>query len=44
VHEVRFWHQRRDDVDWVFVDHICFNRPGTPYGTADGPFPDNLHR
>lgn len=42
--EVKFYHQRSDGVDWVFVDHPVFQRPGTPYGDASGPFRDNLFR
>ena len=41
---VRFFHARSEGVDWVFVDHPAFQRPGTPYGDAKGPFPDNLFR
>ncbi|KIY97962.1 starch synthase [Monoraphidium neglectum] len=33
-----------DGVEWLFVDHPVFQRPGTPYGDANGPFEDNLFR
>lgn len=30
--EVEFYHAASEGVDWVFVDHPVFQRPGTPYG------------
>ncbi len=36
--------QHEDQVDWVFVDHISFHRPGNPYGNAHGVYADNLFR
>jgi len=32
THELKCYHLRADGVDWVFVDHSVFQRPGTPYG------------
>jgi hypothetical protein len=31
-HELTFHRAEADGVDWVFVDHPVFQRPGTPYG------------
>ncbi|CAI5492668.1 unnamed protein product [Closterium sp. Naga37s-1] len=31
AHEVAFFHEFRDGVDFVFVDHPSYHRPGTPY-------------
>ncbi|KAI8473990.1 MAG: hypothetical protein J3K34DRAFT_156151 [Monoraphidium minutum] len=42
--ELRYYHAASEGVDWVFVDHPVFQRPGTPYGDARGPFEDNLFR
>ncbi|XP_077251318.1 glycogen/starch synthases, ADP-glucose type [Tasmannia lanceolata] len=42
--EVAFFHQYRDGVDWVFVDHPSYHRPGTPYGDTRGAFGDNQFR
>ncbi|KAE9464723.1 hypothetical protein C3L33_03360, partial [Rhododendron williamsianum] len=30
--EVGFFHEFRAGVDWVFVDHPSYHRPGNPYG------------
>lgn len=27
-HSVQFFHQHKDQVDWVFVDHPSYHRPG----------------
>jgi hypothetical protein len=35
-HELTCHHLRADGVDWVFVDHPVFQRPGTPYGESVG--------
>ncbi|KAG1661131.1 hypothetical protein FOA52_011862 [Chlamydomonas sp. UWO 241] len=43
-HEVGFHHTHKDGVDWVFVDHMSFHRPGTPYGNEHGTYADNLQR
>ncbi|XP_015865817.1 soluble starch synthase 1, chloroplastic/amyloplastic [Ziziphus jujuba] len=42
--EVAFFHQYRERVDWVFVDHPSFHRPGNPYGDIYGAFGDNQFR
>eukprot|EP00245_Coleochaete_scutata_P010037 TRINITY_DN344_c0_g1_i1.p1 TRINITY_DN344_c0_g1~~TRINITY_DN344_c0_g1_i1.p1 ORF type:complete len:711 (+),score=138.83 TRINITY_DN344_c0_g1_i1:151-2283(+) len=43
-HEVAFFHEFRDGVDWVFVDHPSYHRPGNPYGDTRGTFGDNQFR
>ncbi|KAJ8554285.1 hypothetical protein K7X08_024963 [Anisodus acutangulus] len=42
--EVAFYHEYRAGVDWVFVDHPSYHRPGTPYGDIYGAFGDNQFR
>ncbi|XP_058095886.1 soluble starch synthase 1, chloroplastic/amyloplastic [Magnolia sinica] len=42
--EVSFFHEYRAGVDWVFVDHACYQRPGNPYGDSFGAFGDNQFR
>ncbi|KAM3729746.1 hypothetical protein ACB098_12G035300 [Castanea mollissima] len=44
VQEVGFFHEYRDGVDWVFVDHPSYHRPGNPYGDIHGAFGDNQFR
>ncbi|GFQ06480.1 soluble starch synthase 1 chloroplastic/amyloplastic [Phtheirospermum japonicum] len=44
VQEVGFFHEYRAGVDWVFVDHPSYHRPGTPYGDTYGAFGDNQFR
>lgn len=44
VQEVGFFHEYRDGVDWVFVDHPSYHRPGNPYGDIYGAFGDNQFR
>ncbi|KAK6926019.1 Glycosyl transferase, family 1 [Dillenia turbinata] len=44
MQEVAFFHEYRAGVDWVFVDHPCYHRPGNPYGDSYGAFGDNLFR
>ncbi|OIV96836.1 hypothetical protein TanjilG_08697 [Lupinus angustifolius] len=44
VQEVGFFHEFREGVDWVFVDHPSFRRPGNPYGDKFGTFGDNQFR
>lgn len=44
VQEVGFFHEYRAGVDWVFVDHPSYQRPGTPYGDIYGAFGDNQFR
>ncbi|XP_050237527.1 soluble starch synthase 1, chloroplastic/amyloplastic [Mercurialis annua] len=42
--EVSFFHEYREGVDWVFVDHPSYHRPGNPYGDSHGAFGDNQFR
>lgn len=42
-HEVRWFHQHKDGVDHLFVDHPSFHRDGI-YGDDRGAFGDNLFR
>ncbi|KAJ8751910.1 hypothetical protein K2173_000656 [Erythroxylum novogranatense] len=42
--EVCFYHEYRKGVDWVFVDHPSYHRPGNPYGNGHGAFGDNQFR
>ncbi|KAK6135229.1 hypothetical protein DH2020_031037 [Rehmannia glutinosa] len=42
--EVGFFHEYRAGVDWVFIDHPSYHRPGTPYGDMFGAFGDNQFR
>ncbi|KAL2921818.1 Starch synthase 1 chloroplastic/amyloplastic [Bienertia sinuspersici] len=42
--EVAFFHEYKDGVDWVFVDHPSYHRPGNPYGDSFGAFGDNQFR
>ncbi|CAM8932174.1 unnamed protein product [Rhodiola kirilowii] len=44
THEVAFFHEYRAGVDWVFVDHPSYRRPGNPYGDGHGAFGDNQFR
>lgn len=44
VQEVSFFHEYRAGVDWVFVDHPSYHRPGNPYGDGYGAFGDNQFR
>ena len=43
-HEVGYFHQFKDGVDYVFVDHGCFHRPGGLYGDQSGAYGDNMFR
>nr|AJG44455.1 soluble starch synthase [Lilium davidii var. unicolor] len=43
-HDVAYFHEYREGVDWVFVDHSSYHRPGNPYGDANGAFGDNQFR
>ncbi|KAG6484028.1 starch synthase 1, chloroplastic/amyloplastic-like [Zingiber officinale] len=43
-HEISFFHEYREGVDWVFVDHPAYHRPGNPYGDSSGAFGDNQFR
>ncbi|CAO2838614.1 unnamed protein product [Amaranthus hypochondriacus] len=42
--EVAFFHEYKNGVDWVFVDHLSYHRPGNPYGDSYGAFGDNQFR
>ncbi|KAE8725361.1 Soluble starch synthase 1 [Hibiscus syriacus] len=42
--EVAFFHEYKNGVDWVFVDHPSYHRPGNPYGDSHGAFGDNQFR
>ncbi|KAK9724826.1 hypothetical protein RND81_05G101200 [Saponaria officinalis] len=42
--EVAFFHEYRAGVDWVFVDHQSYHRPGNPYADSFGAFGDNQFR
>ena len=44
AHDVRFFHTYKGDVDWVFADHLSFQRPGTLYGDEHGTYGDNQFR
>ncbi|KAF8413340.1 hypothetical protein HHK36_001319 [Tetracentron sinense] len=44
VQEVAFFHEYRAGVDWVFVDHLSYHRPGNPYGDSYGAYGDNQFR
>eukprot|EP00271_Cylindrocystis_brebissonii_P006532 TRINITY_DN19307_c0_g1_i1.p1 TRINITY_DN19307_c0_g1~~TRINITY_DN19307_c0_g1_i1.p1 ORF type:complete len:750 (-),score=100.20 TRINITY_DN19307_c0_g1_i1:1340-3589(-) len=43
-HEVAYFHEFRDGVDFVFVDHPAYHRPGGPYGDTRGAYGDNQFR
>ncbi|KAL4204766.1 hypothetical protein AMTRI_Chr01g111450 [Amborella trichopoda] len=43
-HEVAFFHEYKEGVDWVFVNHPSYHRPGNPYGDNFGAFGDNQFR
>ncbi|XP_074570872.1 soluble starch synthase 1, chloroplastic/amyloplastic [Curcuma longa] len=43
-HEISFFHEYREGVDWVFVDHASYHRAGNPYGDSNGAFGDNQFR
>jgi len=42
--EVAYFHKRDKGVDYVFVDHPSYDRPGNPYGDGAGAFDDNQFR
>lgn len=44
AHEVGFFHQVKDGVDFVFVAHDCFKRVGGLYGDSFGVYGDNQFR
>ncbi|KAI5669103.1 hypothetical protein M9H77_18956 [Catharanthus roseus] len=41
VVQPRFTASVVEGVDWVFVDHSSYHRPGTPYGDIQSAFGDN---
>lgn len=41
---IRYYTYHKSNVDFVFVDHPCFHRSGTPYGDEWGTFKDNSFR
>jgi hypothetical protein len=43
-HELKYHVLHKTGVDYVFIEHMAFQRPGTPYGDQTGPFKDNLFR
>jgi starch synthase len=43
-HEVGFYHQVKEGVDFVFVSHECFKRQGGLYGDSYGVYGDNQFR
>eukprot|EP00270_Netrium_digitus_P018450 TRINITY_DN701_c0_g1_i3.p1 TRINITY_DN701_c0_g1~~TRINITY_DN701_c0_g1_i3.p1 ORF type:complete len:724 (+),score=173.08 TRINITY_DN701_c0_g1_i3:71-2242(+) len=44
LHEIAYFHEFREGVDFVFVDHPSYHRPGNPYGDTRGAFGDNQFR
>lgn len=44
MQEVSFYHQHKNNVDFVFVDHPVYHRPGNPYADEHGAFGDNVFR
>jgi len=44
AHEVGYFHQMKNDVDYVFVDHPSFQRKGGLYGDSFGVYGDNQFR
>ena len=44
AHEVGYFHQVRNGVDYVFVDHPSYQRPGGLYGDSFGVYGDNQFR
>jgi len=42
--EVGFYHLHQNSVDFVFVDHPCYQRAGNPYADENGAFGDNQFR
>ncbi|KMZ65071.1 Starch synthase [Zostera marina] len=43
-HQVGYFHEYRSGVDWVFIDHLSYQRAGNPYGDENGAFGDNQFR
>ena len=44
LQQVKLYGTRWKNVDWIFVDHPCYERAGGPYGDANGAFLDNPFR
>ena len=44
LNTVRYFHTYRGGVDWVFVDHPSYHRPGSLYGDVHGTYGDNQFR
>jgi starch synthase len=42
--EVGFWAARNGGVDFVFIDHPSYQRPGGLYGDTNGVYGDNQWR
>lgn len=42
--EVGFFHEVKNNVDYVFIDHPSYQRPGGLYGDAHGTYGDNQWR
>lgn len=43
--QVDYYHTHERGVDWLFVDHSVYQRPGTPYADEQGvPWADNVFR
>jgi len=42
--ECGLYHEYRDGVDFVFIDHPSYHREGGPYGNKEGAYGDNLFR
>jgi starch synthase len=42
--EVGMYHYAHKGVDWVFVDHPCYPRPGGIYADEHGVYGDNQVR
>ena len=43
-HWVNYHHEQREGVDWVFVEHMAYQRPGGLYGDHTGIYGDNAFR
>lgn len=42
--QVGFFHERYKNVDFVFVDHPSYPRPGGMYADSFGAYGDNIFR
>lgn len=43
-HEITYYHYFHKGVDWVFVDHPSYPRPGGLYADSHGTYGDNQVR